>query len=127
MLKINNLTVSAGDKIILKDFNLNINSNEIHTLMGLNGSGKSTICKVLMGDPNYKVESGNIYLPDETVDPDIEEVVDQLLKFPNVAHDEYVDTTSQYLLDYSYKHDGARLGTDSRYALFSNAIRGFRV
>jgi len=61
MLKINNLTVSAGDKVILKDFNLNIKNNEIHALMGLNGSGKSTICKVLMRDPNYKVISGSIF------------------------------------------------------------------
>ena len=72
-------------------------------------------------------ESGNIYLPDEKTDKDSEDIVSQLLKFPNVAHDEYVDTTSQYLLDYSYKHDGARVGTDSKYKLFSNAIRGFRV
>lgn len=72
-------------------------------------------------------ESGNIYLPSEKVDKDSEEIVSQLLKFPNVAHDEYVDTTSQYLLDYSYKHDGSRVGTDSRYKLFSKAIRGFRV
>ena len=61
MLKISNLTVSVNDKIILKDFNLHIKENEIHTLMGLNGSGKSTICKVLMGDPNYKVECGNVF------------------------------------------------------------------
>ena len=72
-------------------------------------------------------ESGNIYLPDESIDEDIEEVVEQLLKFPNVAHDEYVDTTSQYLLDYSYKYDSNRVGTDSKYALISEAIRGFRA
>ena len=69
-------------------------------------------------------ESGNIYLPDETVDPDIEEVVDQLLKFPNVAHDEYVDTTSQYLLDYSYKYDGGYIETDSVYKKLSTIVRG---
>lgn len=61
MLKINNLTVSVNGKIILKDFNLYIKKGEIHTLMGLNGSGKSTICKVLMGEPTYKVECGTIF------------------------------------------------------------------
>lgn len=61
MLKIENLTVKVGEKIILKDFNLTINSSEIHTLMGINGIGKSTICKVILGDPNYQVESGVIY------------------------------------------------------------------
>ena len=32
MLSIKNLTVSVKDKIILKDFNLEINDNEIHSL-----------------------------------------------------------------------------------------------
>ena len=69
MLSIKNLTVSVDNKIILNDFNLSINKNEIHALMGLNGSGKSTICKVLMGDPNYKIEVTN---------PDTGEVVKTL-------------------------------------------------
>lgn len=61
MLEIKNLTVKVLDKIILNEFNLTIKTNEIHTLMGLNGSGKSTICKVLMGDDTYKVISGSIF------------------------------------------------------------------
>jgi len=60
-LKIKNLTVSVENKTILKDFNLNINPGEIHVLMGPNGIGKSTLTKVIMGDPNYKIEEGNIY------------------------------------------------------------------
>ena len=60
MLSIKNLTVSVNEKQILKDFNLDIKNNQIHALMGLNGSGKSTICKVLMGDEHYKIDSGSI-------------------------------------------------------------------
>ena len=60
MLSIKNLTVSVNNKVILKDFNLDIKINQIHALMGLNGSGKSTICKVLMGDKNYNIDSGSI-------------------------------------------------------------------
>ena len=60
-LKIENLTVSVENKIILKDFNLEINPGEIHVLMGPNGIGKSTLTKVIMGDPSYKIESGFIY------------------------------------------------------------------
>ena len=67
MLKIKELTVSAGGKKILNNFNLEIKKNEIHTLMGLNGSGKSTICKVLLGDKNYKVESGSIIYKDKNL------------------------------------------------------------
>ncbi len=60
-LKIENLTVSVDNKIILKDFNLIINSGEIHVIMGPNGVGKSTLTKVIMGDSNYKVLKGCIY------------------------------------------------------------------
>ena len=60
MLEIKNLTVTINNKEILKDFSLNIKSGQIVALMGPNGIGKSTICKVIMGDPNYKVESGSI-------------------------------------------------------------------
>ena len=60
MLEIKDLTVKVGDKTILKDFNLTINNKEIHALMGINGVGKSTICKVILGDKNYKVIKGSI-------------------------------------------------------------------
>lgn len=64
MLKIENLTVKVLDKIILKDFNLTINNKEIHALMGINGAGKSTICKVLLGDSNYEIVNGSIIYND---------------------------------------------------------------
>ena len=60
MLKIDNLTVSVNDKVILKNLNLDIEPGKIVTIMGPNGIGKSTICKVIMGDPNYKIEEGSI-------------------------------------------------------------------
>ena len=66
-LKIENLTVSVNDKIILKDFSITINSGEIHVLMGPNGIGKSTLTKVIMGDSNYKIESGSIYYNDKLI------------------------------------------------------------
>ena len=44
MLKIDNLTVRAQEKEILKDLDLFIDDGEIHVLMGPNGTGKSTIC-----------------------------------------------------------------------------------
>jgi Fe-S cluster assembly ATP-binding protein len=64
MLKIENLNVHVLDKQILTDFNLKIQDGEIHVLMGPNGTGKSTICKTILGDPNYQITKGNIYYHD---------------------------------------------------------------
>ena len=60
MLKIKNLTVKVENKIILKDFNLTIKDKEVHVIMGPNGVGKTTLSKVIMNDPNYKVIEGDI-------------------------------------------------------------------
>ena len=63
-LKIDNLTVTIDNKTILEDFNLEVKSGEIHAIMGPNGTGKSTLTKVVMGDPNYKIKKGHIYFND---------------------------------------------------------------
>lgn len=60
ILKIDNLTVEVSGKKILKDFSLEIKSGEIHVIMGPNGTGKSTLTKVIMGDDNYKILKGTI-------------------------------------------------------------------
>ena len=66
-LKIKNLTVSVENQIILKDFNLEIKSGEIHAIMGPNGTGKSTLTKVIMGDKKYKIESGTILFDNKDI------------------------------------------------------------
>ena len=66
LLKIKNLTVSIEGKTILKDFNLVINEGEIHTLMGPNGIGKSTLTKVIMGNSNYTID-GKIYYKGKSI------------------------------------------------------------
>lgn len=71
-------------------------------------------------------ESGNVYFPDDSVLPDIEEYVEQVLRFPNVGHDDFVDTISQYLLNYEYRYSG-KISLDSRFKTISQAIRGFKI
>lgn len=66
-LKIINLCVKIDDRLILNDFSLVINSGEIHAIMGPNGTGKSTLAKVIMGDPTYTLVSGSIYFDDVLV------------------------------------------------------------
>lgn len=60
MLKIENLTVSVDSKKILDDFSLNINDGETHVIMGPNGTGKSTLSKVILGSEDYKILYGDI-------------------------------------------------------------------
>lgn len=60
MLEIKNLCVKVLDKEILKNFNLNIRDGEIHAIMGPNGTGKSTLSKVILRSDDYKVTSGSI-------------------------------------------------------------------
>ena len=59
MFKINNLNVSVNDKNILNDLNVELPDGQIHVIMGKNGIGKSTLCKVIMNYPGY-TKKGNI-------------------------------------------------------------------
>lgn len=66
-LEIRNLNVSIAGKAILKDFSLEIPKGEIHALMGPNGTGKSTLAKVIAGHDDYDVESGEVLVDGENI------------------------------------------------------------
>ena len=70
------------------------------------------------------IEAGNVYFPDETLDNTIEEDIEEMLRFPNATHDDFVDMLSQYLLNYEYRY-GGKVNADNRFAMLSKAIRGF--
>ena len=60
LLRIQNLKVCAGEKEILHGIDLDVHENEVHVLMGPNGTGKSTLGAALMGNPAYTVTGGDI-------------------------------------------------------------------
>ncbi|MEN9344222.1 MAG: putative ATP-dependent transporter ycf16 [Chlamydiota bacterium] len=60
MLIIKNLHVAVEGKKILNGFCLEIQEGSIHAIMGPNGTGKSTLAKVLAGDPAYEILEGEI-------------------------------------------------------------------
>ena len=66
-LEIKNLNAGIGDEQILRDFSLTIPKGEVHALMGPNGTGKSTLAKVLAGHEDYEVSSGSVLLDGENI------------------------------------------------------------
>ncbi|MDT7872140.1 MULTISPECIES: Fe-S cluster assembly ATPase SufC [unclassified Stygiolobus] len=66
-LKIKNLHVQVEGREILKGVELEINSREIHVLMGPNGSGKTSLSLAIMGHPKYKITEGKILLDGEDI------------------------------------------------------------
>ncbi|RSK24634.1 Fe-S cluster assembly ATPase SufC [Bhargavaea beijingensis] len=66
-LEIKGLHVEIEGKEILKGVDLTINTNEIHAVMGPNGTGKSTLASAIMGHPKYVVTAGTVTLDGEDV------------------------------------------------------------
>ena len=66
-LEIKDLHVEIDGKEILKGVNLTINTNEVHAIMGPNGTGKSTLASAIMGHPKYEVTQGEILIDGENV------------------------------------------------------------
>lgn len=65
MLKIENLHVRAGEKLVLKGVNLQVKAGEVHAIMGPNGSGKSTLAHILAGRDGYEVVEGSVSYKDQ--------------------------------------------------------------
>ena len=76
MLEIKKLfcSIKDSDINILENFSLNIGDGETHVIMGPNGTGKSTLAKVLMGHYKYQVNSGDILFDGKSIlDLDVDE------------------------------------------------------
>jgi Fe-S cluster assembly ATP-binding protein len=60
ILKIQNLYLERDGREVLRDVNLELTPGQVHTLMGLNGSGKSSLAYTIMGCEGYTPASGQI-------------------------------------------------------------------
>ncbi|HIK44381.1 MAG TPA: Fe-S cluster assembly ATPase SufC [Leptolyngbyaceae cyanobacterium M65_K2018_010] len=67
ILSVRNLHATVDGTEILKGLNLEVRAGEIHAIMGLNGSGKSTFSKVLAGHPDYEVTAGEILFKGDNI------------------------------------------------------------
>lgn len=66
-MKIENLTVSKSNKIILNSLNASFEPGIIHAIMGPNGSGKTTLSYTVAGHPDCEVSEGNIVYNNESL------------------------------------------------------------
>ena len=61
------LGYSIGDKRILDGLDLSVGRGEIHSIMGVNGTGKTTLASVIMGLEGYRPTSGKIMFMGEEI------------------------------------------------------------
>jgi Fe-S cluster assembly ATP-binding protein len=67
ILSVRDLRATVDGTEILKGVNLEVKAGEVHAIMGLNGSGKSTFSKVLAGHPDYEVTGGDVIFKGENI------------------------------------------------------------
>lgn len=67
LLNVKDLNVEVNNKKILNNLSLQVGYGEIHAIMGPNGVGKSTLSKIILGDHNYRVVSGDILFVDNSI------------------------------------------------------------
>jgi len=66
-LRVENLSVSIENKLVLRDVSFELKRGEIISIMGPNGSGKTSLALAIMGHPKYEILSGRILLDDEEI------------------------------------------------------------
>ena len=74
---------SFGEKQILKNINLQIESNKIIGLLGKNGSGKTTLFK--LANDLLTVSSGEVLIDGKTISPESKKVVSYLPERPYLS------------------------------------------
>ena len=67
ILKIKNLYYKVREKEILRGINLLIKEGEIHAIIGVNGTGKTTLANVLMGLRGYNISKGEIFFKSKPI------------------------------------------------------------
>ena len=62
LLEVENVTLHVGELPILEGFSLGLEEGEIHSLLGVNGVGKSTLGNLIMGMQGLQPDAGRILL-----------------------------------------------------------------
>lgn len=92
MIRLRNVAYEIGERVLFKDLDLNINQFDRIGLVGPNGSGKTTVLKIIKGEvqPTYgeierarAIEIG--YLPQEAIFNRGRTLLDEVLNDYNLA------------------------------------------
>jgi Fe-S cluster assembly ATP-binding protein len=67
ILELKNLTLARGDKVLLKNINMEIWKGYVHAIVGPNGAGKSTLAHTIMGLGGYRDFTGDILFKGKSI------------------------------------------------------------
>lgn len=67
LLRINKISLRLGGRNVLDGLSLELERSEIHTLLGANGAGKSSLAHALMGCEGYRPDSGEVLFENKPV------------------------------------------------------------
>ena len=71
-------------------------------------------------------EAGNVFVPCEQLDSNIEDYIQEFMRFPNSDHDDEVDATTQYLNEIRYSNSG-KIVLGSNIERINRAFRGGKI
>lgn len=67
IFELKNVAINADEKEVVQNTSFRVASGEVHVLMGVNGSGKSSLVNGVFGHPKYQITAGGIFLDGENV------------------------------------------------------------
>lgn len=124
ILTVEGLTKSYGEKVIFDNISFGIDSKDKIGIIGVNGTGKSTLLKIIAGEDT--ADSGTVttmngikigYLPQTPVFNEAEAVIDYMDRICNLSDDKKLSEAKSVL---------TRLGIDDYYKLISELSGGQR-
>lgn len=67
VLEVQNLSLNRDGRAILQNVNLSVYPGQVHALLGINGSGKSSLAYALMGCAGYRPDNGRIWFDGQEI------------------------------------------------------------
>jgi predicted phage terminase large subunit-like protein len=98
-------------------------NKEIGGIVAINPK-ESKIARASAVTPYF--EAGNIFIPSEELDSNIEDYIQEFMRFPNSDHDDEVDATTQYLNEIRYSNSG-KIVLGSNIERINRAFRGGKI